>query len=104
MACIKENKPDIDPHRVDLIWNSVVGFIGYYEIFGGLTRGPEVVLDDDSEGARWKAVMTNLNEPAALRNSKKNLDEYNSLNDLPAEIGSDTNTSGRATTEITRSA
>jgi len=69
---------DVDSHRVDLIFKSVVGFIGYSEVFGGLTRGSAVVLDDDSEGARWKAVLTNLSEPAALGNSKKNLGEYNS--------------------------
>jgi hypothetical protein len=69
-----------------------------------LTRRPEVVLDDDLEGAHCKAVMTNLNEQAALRNFKKNYGEYNSYNDLRAEIRSDTNTSGRAPTEITRSA
>jgi len=73
-----QNKSDVDSHMVDLIRNSVVGFIGYSEVFGGLTRGPEVILDDDSEGARCKAVMTNLTEPAALRNSKKNFGDYKS--------------------------
>jgi len=73
-----QNKSDVDSHRVDRIWNSVVGFIGYCEIFGGLTRGPEVVLDDDLEGAHCKAVMTNLNETATLKISKKNLGECKS--------------------------
>ena len=62
------------------------------------------VLDGDSEGSRWKAVMTNINEPVALRNFKKKTSVNVTVNDLPTDTRSDGNKSGRVTTEITRSA
>jgi hypothetical protein len=76
---------DVDSHRIDVIQNSVVGSLGYPNAFRDVTRGSELVMDDESEGTRWKAVMTNLNELVGLRTLKKDLGECNSC-DLPAEI------------------